>query len=149
MCFCFNTWCFSTQFLSIGAGSRGVILGANHPLFNPELNEAAAHTHTVCASLLRTWQKLLHASAFLPIISEARFTVGWASAWLLNFSRTRRVKNLSRAEQKADIAIRNLSLQICTLHGKALGSGRRGSLVSPVSGLRGPRPFSAYASAVR
>lgn len=154
--FCFFVVVFFVTILDVLAATlwevelavRGVILWANHPRFHPEPQNKPPRSHS--GSLLRTWRKLLHASAILPITSDARFMVGWASAWLLNFSRTRRVKNLSRAERKADVAIRNLSLQICTLHGEALGSGRRDSLVSLVSGLLcGPPSFSAYASSVR
>lgn len=99
--FCFLFFCYNTlaaTFWEVELAVRGVILWANHPQFHPEPQNKPPRSHS--GSLLRTWQKLLHASAFLPITSDARFMVGWASAWLLNFSRTRRVKNLSRAESR-------------------------------------------------
>lgn len=102
----FFVFCFFVTILDVLAATfwevelavRGVILWANHPLFHPEPQNKPPRSHS--GSLLRTWRKLLHASAFLPITLDVRFMVGWASAWLLNFSRTRRVKNLSRAESR-------------------------------------------------
>lgn len=76
--------------------SRGALLGANQPVLHLEPQNKPQRSHS--GSFLRNnakkkpnFSKHLH-------FCHTLFVVGWASAWLLNYSTTRCVKNLFRAD---------------------------------------------------